>query len=712
MFSKMILPLLGGTPQVWNTAMVFFQVLLLAGYAYAHCTTKFLSIKVQAILHLILLIICFFILPIAIPDGQMPPLDKAPTKWQLSLMTITVGGPFFIISASAPMLQRWFSYSNHKDAENPYFLYAASNLGSMSALFLYPTIIEPLLDLKQQSYSWMFGYVLLLGLIIICVLSIWNTGTKKSNFKIINNKEIITWSRRGKWLLMAFIPSSLLLGVTTYITTDIASAPLLWIIPLLLYIGTFVIAFARKVVISEKKASEYFGYLLIYILIYSIYSGGKGILFILLHMMLFFLAALICHSILSNTKPSTANLTEFYLTISFGGALGGIFNAIIAPSIFVVPIEYALALGVAVCMRFSNIKNEPTRPIYIFLGLLAVLATIGVNNVDSSWIKIMLLFVLLASLGIINNTRWAFGISAAIIMFFSVPTNFIKLLDRNTIHQERNFFGISRVINSKENQRLFVHGTTIHGAQSLKKNEELVPTSYYSRLGPIGDLFRLADQGKSNQKVAVLGLGVGTTACYYKNGRSFDFFEINPEVINIAKNPEYFTFLSSCGSPYEIIEGDARIELFKKEDENYDFILADAYSSDNIPIHLITREAIELYMKKLKPNGILGFHISNSYIDIEPVLTEIANSFSIKGYSKFVIEQTIEETNLKSEATQAFVFAMNRKQEEFLKVNGWKLSRKRKGVGLWTDKFSNILTVLGNISNNQLIGQRKKMNNE
>lgn len=708
MFSKMILPLLGGTPQVWNTAMLFFQLLLLGGYAYAHSTTRYMSIRGQAILHIILLIIFFFVLPIAIPSGWVPPLSKDPTFWQLSLMTITVGGPFFVLSGSAPMFQRWFSGTDHKDANNPYFLYGASNLGSMTALLLYPVVIEPALNLSEQSNTWMYGYLGLIVLTLLCALVVWKASVRKESLKVVKSEEKITWARRGKWLLLSFIPSSLMLGVTTYITTDVASVPLLWIIPLTLYVSTFIIVFARKPIISEDKASEILGFLLVFMFVFMMLYQPKGLVFVPFHMILFFFAALVCHGALASSRPGAEKLTEFYLMMSIGGALGGVFNALVVPNIFILPVEYALVLGLAVCMRYANVKQEKLNYYFIFVGLIVVIAITWAINAESMVIKGVLTFIALTGLAFTLNKRWVFGVTIAVTLLFSPPGDLWEFITSKVVHQDRNFFGVMRVIDTEDNQRIFVHGTTIHGTQSLEKGFEQTPMSYYANSSPIADMFQYAGEYFGKQKIAVLGLGVGVTACFDKEGRSFDFFEIDPGIIQIAEDPKYFTFLSGCGSPYKIIEGDARLTLGFKEDKTYDFILADAYSSDNIPVHLITREAVALYLSKLKPEGMLGFNISNSYLDIEPVLAEIADSFGIKGYAKFSKGKVIEGLDTKSNDTAAFAFALNDQQEEFLISNGWTPAQKRKGVGLWTDTFSNIVGVLGTVTLNKRIEKEEK----
>ncbi len=695
MFSKMILPLLGGTPQVWNTAMLFFQLLLLGGYAYAHITTKFLNIRKQGILHIMLLLLFFLVLPIAIPDGWVPPVENDPTLWQLSLMTITIGGPFFVLSGSAPMLQHWFSNTEHKDAHNPYFLYGASNLGSMTALLAYPIIIEPTMTLGQQSHYWMYGYICLLLLVLLCIRMAWKKSVKTLKEQSTVKVETITWARRWKWLFLAFIPSSLMLGVTTYITTDVASVPLLWIIPLALYVGTFIIVFARKTIVSEEKIIDNFAYLLIFTLLYLMLGGPTGIILVPFHLALFFFGALVCHMALASSRPNAENLTEFYLIMSIGGALGGVFNALIAPNLFVIPIEYALVLGAAACMRFVNVKQQKTHPLYILLGLVVVGAVTWGIRIEAMSIKILLAFVALVGLGASLKKRWVFGTTITLILLIAPPGDIWDHFSRDVIHHDRNFFGVTRVIDMEDDLRTFVHGTTIHGTQSLNKKYEYTPLAYYAAESPIGDMFSFVSRQEGNQKIGVLGLGVGVTACYYKDGRSFDFYEIDPSIVAIAENPDYFSFLSGCGSPYTVVQGDARLTLATKKDAVYDFILGDAYSSDNIPIHLITLEAIELYLQKLTPNGFLGFNISNKYLDIEPVLAEISEELNLPGYAKLTWGGKIEGTEIQYNDTHGFAFARNKEQEDFLLANGWSKARKRKGVDVWTDSFSNIIGVIG-----------------
>ena len=721
MFSKMVLPLLGGTSQVWTTAMLFFQLCLLGGYAYAHGTTRYLSIKYQAILHLVLLAIFVVVLPFAIPDGWTPPENKNPTFWQLSLMAITVGGPFFVVSGCAPMLQRWFSVTPHKDAHDPYFLYGASNLGSMSALLAYPVVIEPLLSLSKQTQFWMYGYVILIASIFVCFLLIWNKSNtqalKAATNQANDNASPITSSLRLKWITLAFIPSSLMLGVTTFVTTDIASVPLLWVIPLALYIGTFILVFARKPLFRPEHLTLTSGLgvialVMVMILIKEMYLYPA--LLVSIHMLVFFIVALTCHTDLARSRPSAQHLTEFYLIMSFGGALGGIFNAIIAPNAFVLPVEYAIALGLAMFMRYANDSTQNISALKIYwkengvtsliknnavLSYLAILLAIPALLIaDNQELVLMLAAAIVILLLFLLRTRWGFAVAIAPILLISpisLPLTF--LMSTDTLHQSRNFYGILKIIET-EDERLLLHGTTNHGAQPVKEEFKLQRLSYYTENSPFTDPFTLIETKAGPQKIGIIGLGVGVMACYTHPERHFDFFEIDKDVADIAENTEYFTYLSDCGSEYEIILGDGRLKIDEKPDGYYDLITIDAFSSDNIPVHLLTKEAVQLYLDKIKPDGVVAFHISNNYIDLEPVLAKIGESLGMTAYARLTNASPVGNTGIDSYPAHMAALTRNKDYMAMLEEIGWTKAMTRENVSLWTDQFSNIVTVLRNYS--------------
>jgi hypothetical protein len=725
MFSKMILPLLGGTPQVWNTAMLFFQVMLLGGYTYAHVSSKYLGIRTQGMAHIALLVLFIVVLPFSIPAGWIPPVTHDPTLWQLSLMTITVGGPFFVLAGSAPMLQRWFTASGHPDAKNPYFLYGASNLGSMTALLAYPTIIEPLLTLAGQSIAWEIGYI---GLIIFIALSAWLVRSAKPEKQKKAKDEIITWKRRGLWLVLAFIPSSLMLGVTTFITTDIAAVPLLWIIPLALYVGTFIIVFARKQLISQKTVLNIQGLLLVVLLIKMIgqFTFAPGFL-IPLHLALFFFCALACHMELSALRPSAGKLTEFYLVMSLGGALGGFFNAIIAPVLFIIPIEYPLILVAAIFMRNRTDAQSFQETLHSFkkiwkargldsifsapfiLGFIIVFSTLSAFALENTAAFKIFSFLAGGALVFFMDRRWVFTALTCFALFLFPPGYFWgNHYFTKILHRDRNFFGVLKVAETKPGERILLHGTTNHGAQPLDLNLRLMPTSYYSTRSPLNDPFLWLNRKEGDQKIAVVGLGIGVTACFKKSGRHYDFFEIDPAVVRIAQNKNYFTYLSDCNSSYSIIPGDGRLTMKNRQDHSYDMILLDAFTSDNIPAHLLTVEAIRLYLQKLKPAGILLLHISNNYLDMEPVLAQAAKAVNVPGYARASLDGKMPDTDILYEPAHFFSISENKAYNQLLERRGWTKGQERKGIKLWSDQYSNIVSVIGNRTAKQRLGNVQK----
>lgn len=705
MFSKMILPLLGGTPQVWNTAMMFFQVTLLAGYAYAHATSRYLSIRVQSTVQIVLLLVFMIVLPITVPESWIPSVDQDPTLWQLSLMIMTVGGPFFVLSASAPMLQHWFAGSDHPHADNPYFLYGASNLGSISALLAYPVIIEPLLNIPAQSQAWSMGYYALIACTLICVLII---GKNKKHVVPTNTppdqtEVSINWTRRLTWLVLAFIPSSLMLGVTTFITTDVASVPLLWVLPLALYVGTFIIVFARKPLLSRNHILSAHALMMIGMIALSILMPERKLWIVIFHFLLFFSAALSCHTELAALKPRTSHLTEFYLFMSLGGALGGVLNSLIAPRFFVIPLEYAVILAAACFMRFaagraSEFEVKPGLARLHKISFIVAIASItGAFVFEQGWIEGTLTLLFALSMTMILDTRLLFAVAMSFAVLFNPPGHvWGQEFFEHVLYQDRNFFGVIRVVDLENKQRMLLHGTTNHGAQSQDPDYKLTPISYYGPQSPLSDVFRHFDRQRGAQNIAVLGLGIGTVACYPHNGRQFEFFEIDQNVIDVAENPEYFTFLSDCGSPYSITLGDARLKIAEKDDHTFDLVIADAFSSDNIPVHLLTKDAVELYFQKIKPDGLIVFNVSNNYLDIEPVLARIADDLGVYAYASLSNGGTLEGTDISYFPAHFVALTRNESRIKALEEMSWTPAVMYEHTKLWTDQYSNIVSVLGN----------------
>jgi spermidine synthase len=638
-----------------------------------------------------------------------------------------VGGPFFVLAATAPMLQRWFAGTDHPNAENPYFLYAASNAGSMAALLCYPFLIEPLLTLQQQTADWAFGYGLLAALIVLSAL----VGRQKPHAAAHLHEtggaaEKITARRIALWLALSFIPSSLMLGVTTYITNDLASIPLLWVIPLALYVGTFIIAFAREPAISLQTARKWHIVLLSAIAALFMYFAFAFRLFMLeamlLHIALFFMTALLCHMTLAQTRPSARHLTAFYLVMSLGGVLGGIFNALVTPLVFLLPLyEYMLVLalsawvhiydtgtnvGDAIADLRARLGNPATKSKAIAslmepgMALILILVSPMVLTPQLSAKQIAFCIGLFAVFILMRKRPFAFAamISACMLFHLAWPQHGVERF----LMAKRNFFGAMRVYDIAPSQnhilqiRILMHGTTNHGSQPLLPEYRLTPVSYYYKTSPTNDAFTaILDKRQGPQNVAVLGLGIGVVACYRKPERHFQFYEIDPDVVKIAEDKSMFTFLSDCGSPYDVTVGDARLKIRSAPDHSYDMIFIDTFSSDNIPIHIMTEEAFRAYFSKLKDDGIIVMNISNSFFNLEKVISAMARDLGVHAMFKITAGGKVPGTDIPYYAARFAVLAKDEATIAPLKnLPGWRQVDVPASQKAWTDNYSNLVGAL------------------
>lgn len=703
LFSKMVLPLLGGSPGVWNTAMVFFQAMLLGGYTYAHLSSKFLQPRMQAVLHVALLALCIVVLPIAIPESWTnPPATENPAPWMLGLMAVAVGAPFFVLAGTAPMLQRWFSTTDHPDAHNPYFLYAASNFGSMAALIAYPLVIEPLLGLQQQSHYWMYGFIALIGLIAAAGFQARKVPAPLAFApQQPANSMVPTRKMRLIWLALAFIPSSLMLGVTTYITTDVASAPLLWVIPLALYLLTFIIVFSRFTTLSVPRAYGWQSLAIILVALLFIRDPFMiKVVNVSLHLVAFFLCALTCHLALAHRRPTPQHLTEFYLIMSLGGVLGGVFNSLIAPYLFPLPLEYALVLAASMVVPFATgdltFRGKEVIQLHRFVIAGAVAAVIALLSVKSGVLTLAAMGVVFYCLAMLRRRHSAFIVTLLAVLMLDPGFNWRTLV--NTLHIERNFFGVIRVEqSSRGGMRNLYHGTTLHGTQAQVEKYRLVPVSYYAPTSPGGQVFQMVGTLKEGQpqKMAILGLGLGSVACYPAAGRDFVFYEIDPAIKRVAEDKNLFTYLSDCGSPYEVIMGDGRLRMAEAVDGHYDMIFLDAFSSDSIPIHLLTREAFQLYFRKLKPDGLLVVHISNRYLDLSPL---VAAQAADAGARAWFSSNNRDASGTLDITVQGSSYGIMSKSEDMAALidSQFKQWKTYEGVQIrpWTDDYANFFYLM------------------
>lgn len=617
MIAKMVLPLLGGAPAVWNTCMVFFQAVLLAGYAYAHQLPARLGVRRHAPLHLVVLALPLLLLPLRVAASS-PPATERPVPWLLGLLAVTVGAPAFALATTAPLLQRWFAAGTHRQRHDPYFLYAASNLGSLAALIGYPFVIEPHLKLATQSRAWSAGYAVLLALTGGCALAAWRStagpqagsesGAGTTSGPASPAAELpLTRHRILRWIALALAPSSLMLGVTTYITTDIAPIPLFWVVPLALYLLTYIITFSRPHPWVHRVAIALLPVAIVALVIAHRAGTTSPIgLRIALHLAAFFDAALVCHGELAATRPASRHLTAFYLWLSVGGALGGVLNALIAPLVFPCIVEYPLMIALVAMLRpRAAARSVATRP------APARAAASGVENADPP------------ATGRFGWAWTTFGVLTGLVFLvqsFGAPVGV-------TLELHRDFFGIIRVRTDADHRVVGLHhGTTLHGLQDRTPGLRRVPLGYYSRTGPMGQTFAAWDSLHAGRPVGVVGLGAGTLACYAQPGQTMTFYEIDPAIERVARDTSMFTYLADAearGARLRIVLGDARLRL-RQSSERYDLLVLDAFSSDAIPVHLLTREALRVYLDHLAPDGILAVHFSSRYVKLDPALAALA----------------------------------------------------------------------------------------
>jgi spermidine synthase len=697
--AKMLLPRLGGTPAVWNTCMLFFQILLLAGYSYVLVTTSWMEARKQAVLHTVLLLLSCLYLPLTL-TGNAGDISEHhyPALWLFAYLLSAIGLPIFLISTTSPLLQKWFTHTGHED---PYFLFAVSNAGSLLALISYPVLLEPNLKLSRQTHIWAVAYVVFLVLSLGCMLVLWKSSRAE---RVSESKDLqkpsISLKQRLYWILLAFIPASLLFGVTTYITTEIAPTPLLWTIPLALYLVTFVLAFAGKHLLPAPIANAALGALaLLLTLVLAANATEPTTAIVLLHLCFFFVAATICHNKLAGDRPSAARLADFYLCVAIGGMLGGLFNTLIAPIAFNTIIEYPLAIVLACLVVRENNQNDSSVDRLFdviwpaIIGALTIALVFIVKGTDLSPVVVVAI-IFGAPLVIINHrfrtrpVRFALALGAVMLgsVVYSETQN-------RTLHVERNFFGtLSVKLDHESGTRILYHGNTIHGRQFINPVYQTEPLSYFHREGPLGLIFDAFNANAASPNVAVVGLGTGSMLCYSFAGQRWTFYEINPAVVRLARTPEYFTYLEKCAAAYtDIVVGDARLKLQNAPDQLYGLIVLDAFNSDAIPVHLLTQEAIDLYMSKLATGGMLAFHISNRSLRLDGVLADLAEHNGAMSLS--FADGEFDPVRGK-DPSEWLVMARNSPAFDSLAQDPrWRVVQGRIDADVWTDDFSNILRV-------------------
>lgn len=660
MAAKMALPVLGGSASVWTTAMLFFQVGLLAGYAWVHLLARRLSPRGQVIAHLALLAAAACLLPPGLSRTGLPPVDAFPAPWLLLALALGFGLPYVAVAATGPLVQRWFASTDDPRASDPYFLYAASNAGSFAGLLVYPFLVEPSLPARalgtgggdtdglSQAGAWSAAYGALALLLVACAALLLTSG--RSAAADTGTTARPTLRRKLLWIALALVPSSASLGTTQHLTTDLASVPLLWIVPLAIYLLTFVIAFAPRLRLPRGAMPVAYGVLAVATAV-SFHDPVRafGLPILVIPLAALFALGILLHGRLADLRPGPDHLTEYYLAIAIGGALGGVLNAIVAPALFATIAEYPIALALAAFLGAPDEDETPRRaglatlldiaaPIAVACAALLTsrLVATSVEGVAwTAWLRALLpALVALGFLGWPRRFAWSLAalLAASWVMTQAPP---------GAIHRDRSFYGVHRVVSSTgpsmlatdasgrqvvlaQKLHVLIDGVTRHGSQPLDPERRRVPTTYYHPSGPLGDVVRGLRLKGPLTDVGIVGLGAGTIAAYGEPGENFTYFEIDPKVAAIARDPRLFTYLSDARAETTIALGDGRRSLAAREDARFDLLIVDAFSSDAIPAHLITREALALYLSRLKPGGCVAFHLTNRFLALDPVLGAIA----------------------------------------------------------------------------------------
>lgn len=688
MVGKFLLPPLGSTPSVWNTTVLFFQATLLLGYLWSHLTSGFRP-RVQASIQLVLLAVAVLALPIAVPGDVRP--SGEPVIWLLGLLVLTAGLPFFALSALGPMLQRWYG------GRDPYFLFAASNGGSLLGLLAYPLLVEPNLTLHDQGRAWGWAYAAVAILVAVCALRARRPAPVEEDSRVAS----IDRRRRLRWLALAFVPSSLMLGVTTYATRDLTPFPLLWVLPLAIYLLTFVLVFAPG---ARPERLVRLGRIAVpgiaIVVVYTLAIGSQRPLWLLLplHLLMLAAAALMCHARLAEDRPAPRHLTEFYVWVALGGVLGGAFNALLAPVIFPGLIEYPLAIVAALLLRpappttrpalleFFFRDPRPTKAMdYVAPALLGggVAIALSLSGLEFQTRSVIIGLACGVALNL-SKRPIRLGLALGAIL---LAATLVANQDEGVLDRSRSFFGIYKVTEADGGRfHQLYDGTTVHGVERIAPGRP-EPLEYYGREGPAGQAFAELPAA-TTARVGAIGLGAGALACY----GNVTFYEIDPEVERIARDPHLFTYLRDC--PADVVLGDGRRSIMREPPGRFGLLVVDAFNSDAIPVHLITREALALYLSRVGPHGTVMFHISNRYLALEPVLGNLA-----RDAGAVCRVQRHKPTDAQDERGYALskwaVIARSPADLGRLAADPrWHPCEERPGDRPWTDDYSDLVSVI------------------
>jgi hypothetical protein len=707
LFTKMVLPRLGGSPAVWSVAMVFFQSLLLGGYAYAHYLMQFRNRMIPVAVHLVLLVIALLTLPLSIASGWGEPPTSGYPFWLLGLFAVSIGLPFFALAANNPLLQAWFVRTGHPNGPDPYFLYASSNIGSFLALLSYPVLLEPMFTLRTQNLIWTGGYGLLIVLIASCGVLLLRSPATAAIDTLAGDPDAPPppWTLRARWIFLAAVPSGLLIAVTAHISTDVAAAPLLWVLPLSLYLLTWVLVFQSRPLLPHKWMLLAQPLAIAGVVVLLALSGERNLLITLAgHLLCFFIIAMACHGELARTRPAAKYLTGFYVGLSFGGMVGGLFAGLIAPFTFSWVAEYPILAALAVLCRPPAKErlqnwNRWFWPLLVIIAVLLIAPTYS-NGKLYAWLDgqrvyvitvVAMIGMILTVLRVTGTAKFAGIIVLALVLVRAYPA------DDGRVETVRSFFGVHKIVVTPNGQyHVLMHGTTIHGAEKFKNDDGTPatgrpePITYYHKDGGIGQAITAIRERKGGPlRVAVIGLGSGTLTCASEPGETWKFFEIDQSMVDTARDPKYFTYIQQCEPDLKPVIGDARLTFAREPDGIYDLIIVDAYSSDAIPIHLATEEAMNIYKDKLAPQGAVVMHVSNRHLELSSVVVGIADANDLKSW---VYSEDSNRDNEYIFSTSVVVSA--REEADVGKLASseqWAQTEADENQRVWTDDYSNVL---------------------
>ena len=716
MMARMALPKLGGAPAVWNSAMLVYQALLLGGYAYAHWLGR-VPPRMQAWIHLGVLAVAALWLPIGLIAMELP-ANAEPAIWVPWLLGASIGPLFFAISAQAPLLQRWYSAAT--GGRDPYALYAASNMGSFGGLIAYPLLVEPGLALKGQSWLWTAGYVLVFLLIAGCATMLPRKAADVPH--VAHDSEAPSKRRVLHWIALAFVPSGLMLATTTFLTTDIVAVPMLWVLPLGLYLLSFSAAFSDDRTIPDLLAK--FAPVTILLFGATMIAGHQKMAYLnaLIGLLLLFIVAVACHARMYQLRPAPDRLTGFYLAMSVGGVLGGVVSGLLAPILFDWTYEYPLLILAAGALvpqaflipairRLWGGDRQQRRIKFLAAALLvALIVWIGIANPGGMLGEMheQIAFLAVSVVGLAaTGRRWAYmvALAGALFLFGGYRSIQMSLADART----RSYFGVYTVTDFRD-ERTLAHGTTVHGVQ-LKGARSRQPTTYYVAGSGVGQaILALPELYGPAARVGVVGLGSGTLACYAQPGQSWRFYEIDPAMVSLARDSGKFSFVSQCLPQVPIIIGDARLRIAQEPANALDLLALDAFSSDAVPMHLLTREAFATYGRVLGPRGLLLVHVSNRFMALAPIVAAAAREggwraarLSYTPDQEFVATPTlggktaIEQQDMDAGSASEWI-ALSRDGATLQKLTarggGWRPLKPYPGFTAWTDDYASVLPVM------------------